>query len=216
MEVRIVQLLQQMSFQTRKTVTYVVLELPDGNKVHAAIDEEAASAIIRADVESNGTAPTSTTAGEALSLPPEATEEEVEPPSEPAPTAEVVSETETEQVRVFGGESPTQAGTPAARKKGGGGKKKKAQAAPPPSPEPPAPVPTPAPEPRVAPKYPEPLSTKSYKKMVADGVLPENAYFRTVPAVAGGYPAVMVTEGTADPDTVTGKFNRDEDGVGSV
>lgn len=208
MEVRIVQLLQQMNFQTRKSTTFVVLELPDGSSVHAAVDDEAATAIIRADVEANGQAPVTTTAGEALALPPNA---EPEPPDYQEPPPVVVSETENEQVRVFGGELPAQA-APSEVKKGGGGKKKKAQAAPPPPPEPP---PTPPPPPPV-PRGPEPRSKKAYEKMVKDGVLQENANFRTVPAVEGGYPAVVVRDGTADPESVTGRFNRDEDGVGSV
>lgn len=216
MQATIVQLLQSMNFQTRKTVTYVVLELPNGQQVRAAVDDDTAAAIVSADVGANGAAPR--VAGSEESLGEAAPEVEETAPDYDEPPPEVVTETETETVRIFGGEA-TEAPPKSTPKKTKKAAKKVTLPVPPEPAEAPAlppPAPTPLPEePRVKPKYPEPLSTKSYEKMVKEGVLPENAYHRTVPAVDGGYPAVIPKAGTADPQDVVGHMNPDEDGVGS-
>jgi hypothetical protein len=209
MQATIVQLLQSMNFETRKTVTYVVLELPGAVRLQLPVDDEQAAAIIRADVGVNGAAPAAAPEDGPIEFgEPDLEEEENDDYNDPPPV--VVSETETETVRVFGGvpDQIEEAPVPAPPKRP---KKPRKKAAPSEA----APPPPPPEEPRVAPKYPEPLSTQAYKKMVKEGLLPENAYARTVPAVQGGYPAVQVKEGTADPQEVVGHFNQDEDGVGS-
>lgn len=218
MQVEIVQLQQEMDFQTRKTLTFVILKLPNGVRVRAAVDEGVASAIVSVDIEENGAPPVSVLeTQQAIELPPDEQEVEVEIETHDydAPPAPVVLEDTPQQTtREFGGDFQPDA-KPAPKKNGANGKGKKKQAAPKPS-APPAEDPAPPPAPKLPEGHVVPQSTQHYKKLIKEGKISPNAFARTVPKDEYGYPVLQAKPGTADPQRVVGQQNQDEDGVGSV
>jgi hypothetical protein len=216
MDVQIVQLQQAMDFRTRKTRTFVLLALPNGKQVRLPVDEQAAAAIVEADIDVHGQAPVAEM-DESSDVTPEVEDDVTDYGAPPEPTT-VIEETPDLTVREFGGN-----GVPPPPKKQGTRKKQKTKAAAEQRAQqtaalagPVVPPPPEEPKPQLPEGHVEPRSRKHYEQLVKEGKIQPNAFSKTVPKNEYGYPVIQPKEGTADPDAVVGQNNRDEDGVGSI
>ena len=178
---------QDMDFSKNRTVTFVLLQLPNGDVLRAAIDESAAAAIIALQVATDGAPQPAIAPSMRAPAIHELEEEEASSAPVVAPTPQRTVVSAEEEVSVFGGQD---------------------EDTPPEYEEPPQPS---APPPVVQPPAPPAVTARNIQ-MLPNGKLVVPA--KTVPRTSLGYP--IVPNAGVDTDSFTGSKDRDEEGVGSV
>ncbi len=182
---------QDLDLERNVTTTFLVLRLPDGKLLRAAIDDAAAATVVALSVAQSGE-PTA-------ALPPT----EIEQDDRPAPTQQLPQLAEEESFDTFALPAPSQSLPRMQEEKDGdvrvfggqdGGSESSQDYAPPPAPA------------------SSPSRAQSNVQHLPNGkvIVPS----RTVPRNEVGYP-IMNASGI-DAERLTTKNNADEDGVGSV
>lgn len=189
---------QDMSFGENVTMTFLLIRLPDGQHVRAAIDDTAAAAVVSLAVARNGQPAPAMRVANGVAPPP--------PPAPPRPQAKVSAEPDPEGPSLVPAKewAPATNGIPKATS-----------------------APFAEDAPRIfggqddseaeddysaqAPAAPAPVPGSNIQK-TRDGriVVPS----KTVPKSEWGYP--MTNTGGLDPETLTSSENKNDDGVGSV